>query len=223
MIRKSFEGYCQRRGQQFVMAAVLMAAFGSAALASIASAAETSTIFVSNVDELYAALDNPNEGATVVLAPGRYCLSRIVEHPGGDPCLSTPTAPCVWPDPIGTERPNRGRLDLQKDMSLSGVAGNPSAVIIDGSRLPTRSFATDFGRTGIIRTGLGSNGVEWLTVAGSQPAAAAIETDLVEVDESGAPVMSTIRVAHVIAGGSVVAADSERPLDITCASTRGVD
>jgi|KBSMisStandDraft_5_1062788.scaffolds.fasta_scaffold63910_2 hypothetical protein len=235
MIRKGFEGCCRTRAQQLVMTAVFMAALGSAALASIASAAQNSTIFVNNVDDLYAAVnDQANEGATVVLAPGRYCLSvKAEETPGGDPCLSaSPTAvACVWESGAsGASRPHGGRLDLQKDMSLSGMAGNPATVIIDGSLLPASSFTVDFGtpgrpapgRTAIIRTGLGSNAIEWLTIAGSQPAAAAIETDLVEVD-GGAPVTSTIRVAHVMAGGSVVAAGSERPLDISCASTRGVD
>src|SRR5262249_52416474 len=133
MLRIGFEGYCRTRGQQFVMTAVFMMTLASAALAPIASAEENSTIFVSNVDELYAAVNNQaNEGATVVLAPGRYCLSA---RAGGDPCLSArPTAnACVWESGAsGAPRPNGGRLDLQKDMSLSGMAGDRAAVIIDG-------------------------------------------------------------------------------------------
>src|SRR6476619_3314118 len=111
MIRKGFEGCCRTRAQQLVMTAVFMAALGSAALASIASAAQNSTIFVNNVDDLYAAVnDQANEGATVVLAPGRYCLSvKAEETPGGDPCLSaSPTAvACVWESGAsGASRPH---------------------------------------------------------------------------------------------------------------------
>jgi hypothetical protein len=88
----------------------------------------------------------PIAGAVVVLAPGTYTLSangRMGAHPNG------------------------GRLELQPDMSLFGVAGDRSAVVIDTSGLSAASLNVSFGRTGPIRVGRGSNAVEWLTVLGN--------------------------------------------------------
>ena len=148
-----------------------------------AAAGAGSAIYVSDVEQLYAAVDNPAHiGATVVLAPGIYQLS--------------PT------DPAGKDRTNLGRLELQKDMSLYGVAGDRGAVVIDAAALLQRSFTQPFGRTGVIRTGRGRNAVEWLTIHGNPLAAAAVETDLVGTPEHH------IRVAHIVVG------DSARGVDI---------
>jgi hypothetical protein len=166
------------------------------------------TVFVSNVAQLYEAVNDPtNAGATVVLAPGVYVLSAR--------------------DETGNPRPNGGRLDLQLDMSLHGVEGDHAAVLIDANRrdqfgnrlLPQSSFGFTVGRTGIIRTGRGFNTVEWLTVAGNPLAAASISTDLVQADPMNptAPMPATLRVAHVAAG------DSARGVDIrnATAATKG--
>jgi hypothetical protein len=171
---------------------------GGIAVLVFAAAPHTSTaasagpaVYVRDVEQLYAAVDNSeNMGATVVLAPGIYQLS--------------PT------DPAGIARPNRGRLELQKDMPLYGVAGDRAAVVVDAGALLQSSFTMPFGRTGVIRTGRGSNAVEWLTIAGHNFAAAAVETDLVEnCDEVLLlPCPTDIRVAHVVAG------DSARGVDI---------
>lgn len=146
--------------------------------ASIVTASAETVVYVADVEHLYAAVNDPaNEGAAVVLAPGVYVLS--------------PT------DPAG----NPGRLELQKDMSLYGVAGDRGAVVIDATALMAAAFSAPFGRTGVIRTGRGSNAVEWLTVVGSPYAAATVETDLVSTPEV------RIRVAHLVAGGSARGVD----------------
>ena len=156
------------------------------AVTTSSAASAGPVVHVDDVEELYQAVDNPaNVGATVVLAPGTYALSA--------------TNPA---DPAGTGRANRGRLELQEDMSLYGVAGDRAAVIIDAGALLQSSFTMPFGRTGVIRTGRGSNAVEWLTIHGNPLAAAAIETDLVGTAQHH------IRVAHVLAG------DSARGVDI---------
>ncbi len=167
---------------QLLKRGIAVLVFVAAPLTSAAASAG-SAVYVTDVEQLYAAVDNPaNMGATVVLAPGIYQLS--------------PT------DPAGKDRTNLGRLELQKDMSLYGVAGDRGAVVIDAAALLQRSFSQPFGRTGVIRTGRGSNAVEWLTIHGNPLAAAAIETDLVGTPEHH------IRVAHVLAG------DSARGVDI---------
>src|SRR6186997_3098954 len=72
-------------------------------------------ISVSNLDELYAAVNDPgNAGTEVVLAAGTYVLNASY--------------------------PNGGRLELQTDMSLRGQTGNPDAVLIDQSSLPAASL-----------------------------------------------------------------------------------
>ena len=168
MLGKGFDA-CPVRGQHVVSMAVLtMTLMSPLDNTYIVSAAQGSTISVSNVEELYAVLnDAANEGAEVALAPGVYTLSAT--------------------DPGGTPRPNRGRLELKADMSLYGVAGDRAAVVIDASLLPDSSFTVPFGRTGIIRAGLGSSAIEWLTIAGQPFAAAAIETDLVQTGSAGCP------------------------------------
>jgi hypothetical protein len=185
MIFKGCERDCHMRGHQLVAMALFMAVLASGVRdgARTVFAAADSTILVSSVDELYATVnDAANIGAAVVLAPGVYTLSTT--------------------DAGGAPRPNGGRLELQADMSLYGVVGDRSAVVIDAARLPASAFAVPFGRTGVIRVGRGSNAIEWLTIAGNPNAAAAVETDL----PGASP--TAIRVAHLVAG------DSARGVDV---------
>jgi hypothetical protein len=138
-------------------------------------------VYVANVEQLYAAVNDPaNEGAAITLAPGTYVLSAT----NG-----------------GVARPNGGRLELQRDMSLYGVTDDRSAVVIDESGLPVASLRFAFGSvvlpTAPIRMGLGSNTIEWLTVLGGPNGVAGIATEL-----AGAP-STRIRVAHVVIRGAV--------------------
>jgi hypothetical protein len=140
------------------------------------------SVLVSNVEELYAAVNDPaNAGGAIVLAPGTYTLSAV--------------------DPAGSARPHGGRLELQTDMSLSGVEGDRSAVVIDGSALPLSSFTVPFGRTGVIRIGRGTNALEWITVQGNVRSAGGIETDLTETSAT------YLRIAHVVSAGSLRGVD----------------
>jgi hypothetical protein len=138
------------------------------------------------VEQLYAAVADPaNAGAAIVLAPGTYVLSAT--------------------DAAGAARPNGGRLELQPDMSLSGVTNDRSAVVIDGRGLPVPSVRFAFGPmvlpTAPVRMGRGSNTVEWMTVLGSTTAVASIATDL-----AGTP-STRIRIAHVVATGATRGVD----------------
>jgi len=142
-----------------------------------ASTSAGTVVRVADVDHLYAAINDPaNAGASILLAPGTYVLSAK--------------------DASGVSRPNAGRIELQQDMSVSGLAGDRAAVTIDATALPAASFPTSFGRTGVMRIGRGSNAVEWLTIAGNPLAAASVETDL------GGTSDAWVRVAHVVAGNS---------------------
>ena len=145
---------------------------------SATSAIAGSTLLVADVEQLYAAVnDAANAGAAIVLEPGTYVLS------------ATTTG--------GAARPNAGRLELQTDMSIYGVTGDRSAVVIDARALPMSSFNVSFGRTGPVRIGRGTNTVEWLTVLGPPTAAAGIETEL------AGTATTKIRVAHTfLSGGS---------------------
>lgn len=135
-------------------------------------------VSVSDVEQLYEAVNDPaNSGKLIQLNVGTYVLS--VNDPSGNP------------------RPNAGRLELQQDMSLSGVTNDRSAVVIDASGLPNSSFLVGFGRTGPVRIGRGNNSIEWLTILGNDRAAGGIETDL-----TGTPT-TEIKVAHVVSGGSL--------------------
>jgi len=152
------------------------------AAARRASAGAGPVVQVVDAEQLYAAVNDPsNAGATILLAPGTYVLSAK--------------------DATGVGRPNGGRVELQQDMSLSGVDGDRAAVVIDASALPASSFPTPFGRTGVIRTGRGRNAVEWLTIAGNPLAAAGVETDLFSGPDAW------VRVAHVMAGNSARGVD----------------
>ena len=142
------------------------------------------SVNVANIEELYAAVNNPaNAGNQIVLAPGVYMLS--VNVPGG------------------VARPNGGRLELQENMSLKGVVGDRGAVIIDAINLPTSSFnsAAPIPLTGAIRMGRGTNAIEWLTARNTIAGASNIETDL-------ASTTTNIRVAHV------ASTNSQRGLDV---------
>jgi hypothetical protein len=193
MLRPSFQSYWLNRKKQFVVVAVLTTLIASGApRKGMVTAAEDFMIFVSNVEQLYAAVNNPaNAGATIVLSPGVYTLSASAS-----------------PD-------SRGRLELQRDMSLYGVSPDEecldrSVVEIDPSGLPASSFQASGipGRTGVIRVGRGANAIECLKIARNWFAAAAIETDLVETDEVGQPLRAAVRIAHV------VASDIARGVDI---------
>ena len=114
-------------------------------------------VYVSTVDELYLAVNDPgNTGAQVVLAPGIYVLSASY--------------------------PNGGRLELQTDMSLRGQPGQTDAVLIDQSSLPFASFRlSPTVSVAPIRMGKGTNSLEWLSVKGGSVAAnplSVIEPDL---------------------------------------------
>ena len=140
------------------------------------------TIPVTNVEELYAAVNDPaHAGATVVLSPGTYVLSAR--------------------DPFDAPRPNAGRLHLQRDMSLTGVEGDRGAVVISAIDLPQSSFPTNgipAGPNAAVRMGLGHNAIEWVTVRDARFAQANIDSGLQALDPSDA----FIRIAHVASSGS---------------------
>ena len=127
-------------------------------------------VAVSTIDALYSAVNDPaNAGKRIELAPGTYLLD-------------------------GT-RPNGGRLELQKDMTLAGAAGNESAVVIDASSLSAASLTDGAQLTGAVRLGRGHNVVEWLTVTKAVNGASGITTDLFL---SGTTVVS---ISHVVVSG----------------------
>jgi hypothetical protein len=134
---------------------------------------------VADVESLYDRVNNPgNAGKTIVLAPGSYHLTRL--------------------NPLGAPRPNGGRLELQTNMSMSGVTGHPDKVVIDSSD-PVNGPAFSLGaagNAGTIRMGRGRQTVEWLTVVGGAKSAAGVQTDLV----GGTPLL---HIAHVVCTGSV--------------------
>jgi hypothetical protein len=148
-------------------------------LLALTTAASAQTVQVGNVDELYAAVNDPaNVGATIVLAPGIYTLSAN--------------------DPNGGPRPNGGRLELQVDMSLLGVVGDRTAVVIEAANLPASSYLP--GPSGAVRVGRGTNSVQWMTVRnarnGAPPNLANIESGL------QMPGTAHITIAHVESYGS---------------------
>ena len=133
------------------------------------------TLNVSDVEQLYTAVNNSaNSGAAIVLAPGTYVLSATK---------------------AGVARPNNGRIELQRDMSLYGVSGDRNAVVIDGRSLNAAAVSVSFGRTGPVRIGRGSNTVEWLTVLANPSAAAGIAAEL------PGTAATRIRVAHLVSRG----------------------
>ena len=136
------------------------------------------TVPITNVEELYSAVNDPaNSGATLLLAPGVYALTST--------------------DPGGAVRPNRGRLELQEDMSLLGVVGDRNAVVIDAFNLPAPSFRLDDNRqVGGVRIGRGRNSIEWMTFRDARFGTANIQTSL------QSPGTAYVRVAHVSSSGS---------------------
>lgn len=133
---------------------------------------------VLDVESLYAAVNDPgNAGKTIEVAAGTYRLTRL--------------------SPLGVARPNGGRLELQADMSMSGVNGHRDRVVIDSSD-PVNGPVFNLGpgvNAGTIRMGRGRQTVEWLTVVGGDKSAGGVQTDLV----GGTPVL---RIAHIVSRGS---------------------
>jgi hypothetical protein len=128
-------------------------------VSGLASNTLATDVLVSDVEQLYAAVNDPaNVGTKVFLFRGTYFLSAN--------------------DPNGVPRPNGGRLELQEDMSLIGItcyrtslvgiAGDRSAVVIDAINLPDSSFTGSAIPLGAIRVGRGSNSIECLTVRNSR-------------------------------------------------------
>jgi hypothetical protein len=133
-------------------------------------------INVATVEQLYSAVNDPaNANSQIVIAAGTYALTVA--------------------DPGGTSRPNGGRLELQENMSLRGVAGNRAAVIIDAGGLPASSHSAPIPNTGAIRLGKGTNAVEWLTVRNAVNGGAGIIVHLTAAGTAYA------RVAHCVATG----------------------
>jgi hypothetical protein len=129
-------------------------------------------IRVTNVQELYDAVENPhNAGASIFLrgdaqSTQTYVLTR--------------------------------RLLLQRDMKLFGIIGDASAIEID-TRSLTKDDLSEAGsilRFSSIGVGLGTNAIEWLTIIGNSLAAGGIGSDLPGSDPT------TIRIANVVSGDS---------------------
>jgi hypothetical protein len=140
------------------------------------------SITVADVEQLYTAVNDPaRAGFVILIAPGTYSLST--KTPGN------------------VTRPNGGRLELQPDMSLIGVAGDRSAVVIDMSALPLASFNVPLGRTAGLRIGRGNNEVQWLTILGNPNSAAGVETDLADANPTHAV------VSHIVAHESIRGVD----------------
>ena len=160
----------------FTIAAVLFGTHEANAQTLFAFAPKQ-IVTVANIEELYGGVNNPaNAGSQINIAAGTYVLSVN--------------------DPSNLPRPNGGRIELQDNMSLSGVAGDRSAVVIDASNLPASSYNGEVSSTGILRMGRGNNAVEWLTVTGAQSGGGGIIAHL------SAPGTSHIRVAHVASLGN---------------------
>ena len=126
-------------------------------------------VYVSSVDELYAAVNDPdNAGTDVILAPGIYLLNASY--------------------------PNGGRLELQTDMSLRGQPGQIDGVLIDQSALPISSYRLSPTITvAPIRIGKGANSIEWLSVKGGPVAVnplSVIESDLIGTE-------TNVTISHV--------------------------
>lgn len=151
-----------RLGGRF--AAAILTGFISFAAVQAASDHENTRAFryeiqVTNVEELYDAVNDPqNAGVRIVLSSGVYALSPL--DPGGQP------------------RPNGGRLELQTDMSLQGVDGDRSAVVIEAIGLPAASLTGGAVPLGAIRVGLGRNAIEWVSVRNARAGQGNIVTSL---------------------------------------------
>ena len=150
----------------------------------LSGAAAAQTITVSTVEQLYTAVNDPtNAGAVVELSPGTYILTPT----GAD----------------NVARPKGGRLELQPDMSVKGLEGDASAVVIDAFNLPASSFPQNVngvatGPNAAVRMGVGRNALEWLTVRDARFAQANIDTGLQPLDAW----TTFVRIAHVVSTGS---------------------
>lgn len=145
--------------------------------------ASVPTVNVTNVEELYAAVNTPTDGGVqIVIAAGVYVLSAN--------------------DPNGAPRPNGGRLELQANMALLGVAEDRGAVVIEAANLPAGSYSGEVPNSGAIRMGRGTNAIEWLTLRNAVGGGAGIIVHL-----SG-PGTTFVRIAHCV---STV---SQRGIDI---------
>lgn len=168
---------------------ILAILFATSIAYAVATPAQT--VPIGNVEELYAAVNDPeNSGATLSLAPGVYMLSAS--------------------DPAGAARPNRGRLDLLENMSLTGVVDDRSAVVIDAINLPASSL-TLATPVAAVRTGRGQNSVEWLTVQNARFGSANLDSTLPW------PGTAFVRIAHVAITGA------KRGLDIRNAGPLGAN
>ena len=136
-------------------------------------------IYVNNVVQLYAAINDPNNiRGTIVLAPGTYLLSP--------------------------KYPKAGLLELQRDMSLVGKPGRPELVVIDATNLPASSFIIPPTPglpaplpTGVVRMGNGKNSLEWLTL---QNDPLHVIRSFVQTDIVSTPI-AEIKIAHTIIKG----------------------
>lgn len=175
-------GVTQRFGQYAAFRALIVSATLFFAGTFAGACPTGTTINVFNVEDLYAAINNPADaGATILLSPGTYVLSARTS--------------------AGVARPNGGRLELQLDMSMYGVVGDRAAVTIDTSQLPVASLRIALGNTAAIRVGRGCNDLEWLTIAGNPSSTAGIETDLAGTD------IAQVKIAHVVAHDSIRGVD----------------
>ena len=169
-----------------IAAAAAVFVFAANAAAQVSTAGERQNegdqerrnqVIVFNVDQLYAAVnDSQNAGREIVAAPGIYILSAT--------------------DSSGAPRPNGGRLEFQEDMSLVGVVGDRTAVVISGINLPASVLPNAPIPFGAIRLGRGRNVVEWLTVRDTRGGQGNIVTSLAY---SGT---QYVRVAHVASTGA---------------------
>ena len=168
-----------RPRSSFLAAVVFSAACSSESPSSATSPAVPSftrqaseAIPVSTLDDLYSAVNNTaNAGKQIIVLPGVYMLDGAQSH--------------------------GGRIELQKDMTLSGQYGHQDEVIIDGSSLSVAALTDGTLLTGAVRMGRGNNTIEWLTVRNVVKGSSAISTDLV------LPGVTTVTIAHVSASGSV--------------------
>lgn len=150
---------------------VVRGALAAAAAAAIALPAAARTVVqVPDVTALYGYVNNSGyAGALLVLAAGPY--------------------------PLDPAQRNCGRIELQSGMGITGVAGDPTKVVIDASRLYPKAGdpneCPDAAKSAAVRLGRGTNSLESLTVTGALTAAAAIGADL----GGGA---ASVRIANVV-------------------------
>jgi len=132
---------------------------------------------VTSLEQLYEAVNNSaNAGSQIIISAGIYTLSAT--------------------DLLGNPRPNGGRLELQENMSLRGVARNRGAVVIDAINLPTGSYSIPTAaNTGAVRARRGNNAIEWLTVRNAVNGEAGV---VAEMNDQGSV---NVRIAHIVSTG----------------------